>query len=188
MARAFTRSPASAVAAVLATFTMARLPVAAPPGSIARPVVPAAIRAPATERVVLQAHASGAQIYACRRGSDGQVQWVLEGPEATLRDSTGAVIGRHFAGPTWSLKDGSTVVGKAVAHVDSPDADSVPWLLVVVTHRSGRGLLARVNHIQRVSTHGGLPPASGCDASKLGAHGSSAYRADYLFYAPAADR
>ena len=187
MARAFTRS-ASAVAAVLATLTMARLPVAAPLGSIARPVVPPAISTPATERVVLQAHASGAQIYACGRGSDDQLQWVLEGPEATLRDSTGAVIGRHFAGPTWRLKDGSTVVGKAVAHVDSPNADSVPWLLVVVTHHSGSGRLAQVTHIQRVSTHGGQPPASGCDASKLGAQGRSAYQADYFFYAPAADR
>ncbi|HTX23301.1 MAG TPA: DUF3455 domain-containing protein [Steroidobacteraceae bacterium] len=187
MARAFVRSPASAVAAAFAIFAMARPPMAAPLGSAA-PSVPATISAPATERIVLEARASGAQVYACRRGSDGQVQWVLEGPDATLRDQTGTVIGRHFAGPTWKLKDGSAVRGKAVAHADSPDANSVPWLLVVVTHHAGSGLLAEVTHIQRVSTQGGQPPASGCEASKLGARARSPYRADYIFYAPAAAR
>jgi hypothetical protein len=153
----------------------------------ARPDVPDAIKAPAGEELVLQAHASGAQIYTCRQGADGKTQWLLDGPEAQLRDQKGSVIGRHFAGPTWQHKDGSEVKGKAVAQVDSPDADSIPWLLVEATTHSGNGELARVTSIQRIHTKGGRPPAAtDCDSSKLGVKVKSNYTADYYFFAPAA--
>ena len=69
--------------------------------AVSRPEVPDAIKAPSAEAVVLLVHASGAQIYACRESADGSPRWVLEAPEAQLRNETGAVIGRHYAGPTW---------------------------------------------------------------------------------------
>ena len=95
------------------------------------PVIPAEIKAPAGDKLVLKAHATGSQIYTCKAGTDGAFQWVLKEPDAQLHDSKGAVIGHHFAGPTWKHKDGSEVTGKASAHVDSPDPQSIPWLLVV---------------------------------------------------------
>jgi Protein of unknown function (DUF3455) len=82
---------------------------------IARPSVPGEIKAPATEEVVLVAHASGSQIYTCTPATDGPYAWKLKAPEAELRDSQGAMIGRHFAGPTWQLKDGSEVTGQVTA-------------------------------------------------------------------------
>jgi hypothetical protein len=151
----------------------------------ARPDVPDKIKAPADEEVVLMAHASGSQIYVCQAGADSKFAWVLKAPEAELRDPQGAVIGRHFAGPTWQLKDGSEATGKAVAKVDSPDADSIPWLLVSVTGHSGTGVLSRVTTIQRIHTKGGQPPSSSdCSAAKQGAETKSSYTADYYFYAP----
>jgi hypothetical protein len=151
-----------------------------------RPEVPEAITAPAAEALVLVAHASGAQIYACRNGADGSPHWVLEAPEAQLRNESGAVIGRHYLGPTWKLDDGSEVSGKASAHVDSPDSSSIPWLLVTATGHSGKGLLARVTSIQRIHTKGGNPPvASQCDSAALNTRARSPYTADYYFYAPA---
>jgi hypothetical protein len=164
--------------------TLVCLPVAnaqkAPP-----PDVPAAIQAPPGEAVVLLAHASGSQIYTCQAGADGKFTWTLKAPDAELKDDKGKVVGRHFAGPAWKLNDGSEVTGKAAAHVDSPDAGSIQWLLVNVVSHSGAGLFAKVTTIQRVHTHGGKPPAEGCDASHPNAETKSSYTADYYFYAPA---
>jgi hypothetical protein len=145
--------------------------------------VPSSIRAPAGEELILQAHASGAQIYVCQEASGGQARWILKAPDAVLRNSKGAVIIHHYAGPTWKHKDGSTVTGKAVAHADSPDPGSIPWLLVTATDHSGTGIMAHVTSVQRIHTKGGQPPdAATCDGSKLGAEARSAYSADYYFY------
>jgi hypothetical protein len=150
------------------------------------PNVPDAIRAHAGEEVVLVAHASGSQIYTCRAGTDGKFSWTLKAPDAELRDkdNEGKIIGSHFAGPTWKLKDGSEVTGKAVAHADSDDANSIQWLLVEAVGHAGNGLLTKVTTIQRVNTHGGKP-AAGCDESHHDTETKSSYAADYYFYAPA---
>ncbi|MBZ5682046.1 MAG: DUF3455 domain-containing protein [Acidobacteriia bacterium] len=149
------------------------------------PDVPDAIQVPAGLEVVLFARASGSQIYACQADADGKFTWTLKAPEAELHDRNDKVIGQHSAGPTWKLKDGSEVTGKAAAHVDSLDPDSIPWLLVNAVSHSGKGVLTSVTTIQRVHTHGGKPPADGCDESHKGAEAKSSYTADYYFYAPA---
>lgn len=146
--------------------------------------VPEKIKAPLGEVVVLRANASGSQIYTCQQGSDGKYAWALKAPDAELRDAQGKTIGRHFAGPSWKLNDGSQVTGKAAARVDSPDAGAIPWLLVTVTGHSGDGVLSRVTSIQRIQTHGGQAPANGCSAEKTGAETKSSYTAEYVFYAP----
>ncbi len=73
----------------------------------------------------------------------------------------------------------------ASSHGDSLDADSIPWLLVTVVSHAGKGLLTDVTTIQRVHTHGGKPPADGCDESHKAAETKSSYTADYYFFAPA---
>jgi len=148
--------------------------------------LPDQIKVPAGERLVFRAHATGAQIYVCQQGADGKSQWTLKGPEAQLHDRKGAVVGHHYAGPTWKHNDGSEVTGKASAKVDSPNPNSIPWLLVTATGHSGDGVFARVTSIQRIHTKDGqAPPAAGCDSSKLGTEAKSPYTADYYFYAPA---
>jgi hypothetical protein len=149
------------------------------------PQVPEQLKAPAGEEVVLQVHAAGAQIYTCQPGTDSKFVWTLKAPEAELRDQQGAIIGRHYAGPTWKHKDGSEVTGKAVARVDSPDSNAIPWLLVTATGHSGEGVLSRVTSIQRIHTQAGLPPrAADCNASQQNVEVKSDYTADYYFYAP----
>jgi hypothetical protein len=150
-----------------------------------RPEVPDAIQVPPGEEVVLFAHASGAQIYVCQGGAEGKFIWTLKAPEAVLKDRKDKIIGSHSAGPKWKLQDGSEVSGKATAHAESLDPDSVPWLLVNAVGHSGKGLLTNVTTIQRVHTHGGKPPAEGCDESHRDAETKSSYSADYYFYAPA---
>ncbi len=154
--------------------------------NIPRPDVPDKINAPSGEQVVLLAHASGSQIYVCQPGSDGKLAWTLKAPDAELHDQQGATIGRHYAGPAWKDNDGSEVTGKAVARIDSPDPDSIPWLLVTATGHSGKGVLSLVTSIQRVHTKDGLPPpAADCTAAKQNVEVKSSYTADYYFYAPA---
>ncbi len=152
---------------------------------ISRPQVPDAIQAHPGEEVVLLAHGSGSQIYTCQSDAAGKFSWTLKAPEAELKDQNNKVIGSHFAGPRWKLNDGSEVTGKAAAHVDSEDPSSIPWLRVDVVDHSGKGLLSNVTTIQRVHTHGGKPPAQGCDDAHRNAETKSSYTADYYFYAPA---
>jgi Protein of unknown function (DUF3455) len=179
------REPRRAGALVMVLGGLATLSQAQP---ISRPDVPEKIRAPAGENLVLLAHASGSQIYVCQRAasSDGALRWTLKAPEAQLRDQSGAVIAHHYAGPTWKHKDASTVSGHAVAQIDSPDAASIPWLLITATDHAGSGVFAAVSSVQRIHTKGGQPPpASECKASTVNAEKKSRYTADYYFYAAA---
>src|SRR5579862_5219259 len=155
-----------------------------PPAQESAPDVPDAIAVPAGLDPVLFVHAKGSQIYTCQTGADGKFVWTLKGPDAELHDRKDKVIGQHSAGPTWKLKDGSMVTGKAAAKVDSLDPDSIPWLLVKVVNHAGKGTLDTVTTIQRVHTHGGQAPAEGCDASHRDAETKVSYSADYYFYAP----
>ena len=145
--------------------------------------VPENLRPPATEKLLLQVHAKGAQIYVCR--ADGaKFAWTLKAPDAQLFDKDGKLFGKHFAGPTWEANDGSRVTGKAIANAPSPDGHSVPWLLVKVVDRSGEGTLAHVTSIQRINTNGGLAPASGCDSKAVDLEVRAEYSADYRFFVP----
>ena len=151
----------------------------------ARPEVPENLKTPAGEEVILAAHATGVQIYACQPGADQKFAWVLKAPEAELTDSAGKKIVHHFAGPTWKHMDGSELTGKVIAKHDAPKPDAIPWLLLAAASHTGEGILSRVTSIQRIHTEGGLPPAvNTCDAAASGKESRSAYAADYYFYAP----
>jgi hypothetical protein len=151
-----------------------------------KPEVPEKLAAPASENLVLQVHATGSQVYVCQAGADQKLAWTLKGPEAELSDSKGAVIGKHYAGPTWKHNDGSEVVGKVMAKQDAPEAGAIPWLLLAAASHAGNGVLAGVTSIQRIHTKGGQAPPSGCDDAHRGAETKAAYSADYYFYAPRA--
>jgi hypothetical protein len=139
-------------------------------------VFPDNLKPSANERATLQAHADGDQIYVC----DG-TSWMLSRPDAKLFTGSGKQIGSHFAGPTWEYSDGSRVMAKPVATA-TPNPDSIPWLLLKATDHQGEGIMKRVTSIQRLSTQGGKPPATGCDAQHKGQEARSHYTALYLFY------
>jgi hypothetical protein len=127
------------------------------------------------------------QIYDCRAAADDAARfgWVLRAPDARLLDARGDAIGRHFAGPSWELADGSSLVGEVKARRDSPEAGNIPWLLLAAKGTAGSGVLSPVAAIQRLHTEGGVAPAGGCDAAHAGAEARVPYKADYYFYAAA---
>src|ERR1700732_5299905 len=141
--------------------------------------VPEKLRPPANEQLLFRVHAKGDQVYICK-GEAGQVAWTLKAPDAQLFDQDGKPFGKHFAGPSWEAADGSRVTGKAVANEPSPDADSIPWLLVNIVSHDGTGVLSRATTTQRLNTSGGKAPSSGCDASHADQELRVPYSANYL--------
>jgi hypothetical protein len=145
--------------------------------------IPQQLQPSANEQLLLQVHAKGDQIYLCKEGVT-EFAWELKAPDAQLFDKDGKPFGKHFAGPSWQANDGSRVTGRAVANAPSPDPNSVAWLLITAVSHDGTGVLSRATTIQRISTKGGKPPASGCDSAHAGQEIRVPYTADYLFYAP----
>src|SRR5690349_12104232 len=76
--------------------------------------LPDAIAAPG-ESIVLTTHAVGQQYYQCKPGADGKLAWTFVEPGATLTADS-KVVGRHGAGPSWQLTDGSGITAKAVGN------------------------------------------------------------------------
>ena len=157
---------------------------AAPTGTVGKPDdVPAAIAVPSGHTLALTLKGNGLQNYECRVKADaaGGYDWVFVAPEAALRDKD-AIVGRHYAGPTWEYGDGSKVAGKVLANVAAPTAGNIPWLLLQGTASPAPGRLAGTTYVQRVNTTGGVAPSDVCNASTAGTKKDVRYSADYLFY------
>jgi hypothetical protein len=144
--------------------------------SAAQTPIPDALAAPG-EIVVLRVKADGDQVYDCKAGADGKLAWVLRGPMATLTEG-GEIIGYHYPGPTWELRDGSAVVGKMAASTPGATPDDIPWLKLDVASARGNGKLSGVTTVLRINTQGGKPDGA-CEAD--GASRKVPYTAEYLF-------
>lgn len=146
--------------------------------------VPEALNPPESATLALALPADGVQVYGCASAKPGEAPaWSLDGPHALL-GTRKDIGGTHFAGPIWQALDGSTVKGAKLSSADAPSANAIPWLLLSGTP-SAAGSFAHVTFIQRLDTVGGKAPASGCDASHLGAKVLVPYQAKYYFYCSA---
>ncbi|MGZ4982225.1 MAG: DUF3455 domain-containing protein [Methylobacter sp.] len=143
--------------------------------------IPEQIKVPAGYSPVLTVHAKGDQIYQCTVNK-GEYSWETQAPDAKLFDDQGNVVGNHTAGPLWEYKEGSQVVGKVLKKIDMAPGSAISWLLVEVVSHKGGGLFSNVSYINRINTHGGLAPSSGCNANHLGGEKRVPYTADYVFY------
>jgi hypothetical protein len=107
--------------------------------------------------------------------------WSFVAPEATLAEN-GAIVGHHFAGPTWaSDRDLSSVKGTVRERADGGPGN-IPWLLATGTSTSTPGRFANVTSVQRLATKGGVEPAAACGESNVGKEVRVPYTADYYFY------
>jgi hypothetical protein len=138
--------------------------------------VPTAVAEPDATIVAIY-HAEGAQIYECSLDAERRLTWHFREPIATLIDQ-GSTIGRHFAGPSWALTDGSGIIGKVIGSAPGQTPNDIPWLKLAVVNHRGAGKLTQVDIVQRINTNGGV--ASGpCDDA--GMFLSMPYSADYSF-------
>ena len=144
--------------------------------------VPAQLAPAADQDLSFFLDASGVQIYRCAATASGYA-WSFVAPDADLYlpGNPNTIVGHHFAGPTWEYIDGSTVVA-AKAAAATPDPGSIAWLLLVATSHGSDGRMSEVSSIQRLSTHGGNAPATGCDAAHAGDEADVPYTATYYFY------
>jgi hypothetical protein len=175
------------------------------------PPVPTNIQVPAGNKLFLVGHAVGTQNYICVPAGTG-VRFVLFTPQATLIDDEGEQLTTHYFSPnpfevntdpkvlgdhtiraTWQdSKDSSTVWGQVKPGNSSTDPNfveqgAIPWLLVtIVGHQdgpTGGDRLSGTTFIQRLNTHGGLAPSTGCTSlADLGNMTFVPYRTDYYFY------
>ena len=160
-------------------FFAAAVALVSPQSRAAEPAVPPSLAVPGGHRLAFVLEAEGAQIYTCA-ASGGSFAWVFQAPDAKLTEA-GAPAGTHYAGPTWEAPDGSKVVGAKV-EAATPDAASIPWLLLRAASHSGSGRMGDVTFVQRIRTSGGNAPAQGCDANDVGKVVRVPYRATYCFY------
>ena len=126
---------------------------------------------------ILVAHAEGAQLYECKPDASGVTMWTFREPIATLI-SGGKTIGRHYAGPTWALDDGSAVKGRLLASTPGASSSDVPLLKLSVAEHHGVGILNGVNLILRLNTHGGNLKGA---CATPGETRAQPYSADYDF-------
>ena len=147
------------------------------PLPVAAAEAPDAIAAPG-EALVATVQAAGAQVYECRLDAAGKLAWRFREPIATLMVE-GKTVGRHYAGPTWEMTDGSAVDAKASGRAPGASANDIPLLKLDVAARRGNGQLADVTTIQRLNTKGGV---AGGECTTYGALLSVPYTADYAFY------
>jgi hypothetical protein len=127
--------------------------------------------------------ARGVQIYECRTKKDqaDAYAWAFVAPEADLFDTSGKKIGKHYAGPHWESTDGSKVAGTVKERADAPQADAIPWLLLVTKSVGAEGSFSKITGIQRVNTVGGVEPKTACSQSTVGTTARVPYTADYYF-------
>jgi Protein of unknown function (DUF3455) len=150
----------------------------------AEPEVPGRIAVQDGNKVFLVGHAVGVQIYSCNATATGY-GWGLVAPRADLYDDHGNVIIKHFGGPSWQAKDGSSVMASRVDQV-TVDPSAITWVLLKA-HSGTAGpdgdRLAHTTYIQRIATTGGLAPAAAdCNAESVGDVVESPYTADYYFW------
>ena len=147
-------------------------------------MLPAAVQAPAGNRVAMETVGTGDITYECRAKANmaGQYEWVFVGPDAKLWDRGGKQVGKYYGPPaTWENMDGSKVTATQVAVSPAGDGN-IPLQLVKANPAMGNGMMAGTTYIQRVATKGGVAPSMACAAGNMGAKQVVKYQADYIFY------
>jgi hypothetical protein len=155
--------------------TMLAVPLLAAPANAVE--VPDAIAATG-ETLVTTVHAQGAQVYECQFNAFGDLAWQFREPIATLLVK-GKTVGRHYAGPTWEMSDGSVITATVAGRAQAASMWDIPMLKLTTATRRGSGQLDEVTTVQRINTSGGVADEP---CPYPGAYLSVPYTADYAFY------
>jgi len=199
--------PSACATALAVAFTIT-LAQPAQAYEIRPPRVPADIEVPPGNEVFLVGHGVGTQNYVCLPSatSPSGFAFTLFTPEATLFNGPKQVTTHFFSAnnnpdersdkgmirATWQHSRDTSAVWAKLFKPASSDPNfvaqgAIPWLLlqrVVAQEGPGGGdTLTATSFIQRVNTHGGSAPSSGCAAlADVGKTAFVPYTADYFFY------
>ena len=165
----------------LLTTTLLAITIPATFAFAQQPPASTSIEPPPGEKLLLELHGDGVQIYTCTLDKTA-LNWKFQGPEAKLTNSDGSDAGTHYAGPTWKLADSSEVKASMVGNKPAPDTRSIPWLLLKVASHAGTGKLQTADYITRTDTKGGVAPTSSCDNTHQNEQARVPYAATYRFY------
>jgi hypothetical protein len=199
------------LAGAVAVALTAAAPQPAYADKLTPPPVPANIQVPAGHKLFLVGHATGTQNYICLPTATG-FAFALFTPEATLFDDNGKqlvthffspnpheantnpkVLGEHMIRAAWQdSKDASTVWAYVQPGNSSTDPayvepGAVAWLLLTAAGTQdgpkGGDRLSDTTYIQRLNTHGGVAPGTGCATlDDVGNQAHVPYTTDYYFY------
>ena len=192
----------TSIAAVIAVVVLAAFSQPALADQITVPPVPPNINVTADEgRVYLVGHAIGTQNYICLPSGSG-VAYALFTPQATLADDNENQIITHFFSvnpandiirATWESSQDTSTIWAAVVPDGSSTAEpfvekgAIAWLKLQVEHHvdgpTGGRKLSSTTFVQRLNTHGGAAPLTGCASlTDVGHKAFVPYTADYFFY------
>ena len=103
------------------------------------------------DQTVLVVKGEGSQIHVCSTVAGGKLEWVYQGPRASLKVNNEAV-GRLQTGPIWTHDDKSSVTGgKVVASVPGETVKDWDWQRFDVTAK-GPGILAEVSSVIQLNS------------------------------------
>ncbi len=143
------------------------------------------VQVPAGNVVALETTAVGNLTYVCRNDipTAGSMGWALVTPSAKLYSREGQEIGTYSGPPaTWTLNDGSSVVGTQVAIEPVVGGIHIPLQLSTAQSRPAPGMLSNITYVQRVNTKNGADFVTNCTQSELGKTVVRPYSADYIFW------
>jgi hypothetical protein len=202
----------SMLVVVLAMAFVAALPKSAHADDITVPDMPDNIKVTGG-KAFLVGHAIGTQNYVCQPSGAGVAYILFTPQATLFGEDRGQIITHFFSPnpdqddpntdpkvvvangairATWQYRDTSRVWAATVPGGSSTDQKfvelgAVAWLkLKAVGHQdgpTGGDKLSSVTFVQRLNTHGGVAPSTGCASlSDVGNKAFVPYRADYFFY------
>ncbi len=175
------------LAATAALSLLGACSLVAPLQNLDQASLPADIRVPAGNVVVLQAQGRGDLLYECQavRRTPFEYTWLLRNPSLQLQDGRGNVV-TYYPGTRsrWVHSDGSEVIAREFVEV-SLSSGNMPLLRAKADPTEGRGALENVSYIQNLRNQGGVVTGKSCTAAALGMRMSVPYEADYVFWRPA---
>jgi len=184
--------------ALLGLSLIGALPQTAMAQTVTPPNVPPGLEVDAPNQAFRVGHAFGTQNYECQPADSlGRVAWTLFTPQATLFSDQNEQIITHFNSPnpaearvvraTWQDSEDTSIVWARAVATATVDPNAIAWVkLERVGTRvgpTGGTTLSDTTFVQRVNTHGGLAPSTGCDQlPDVGKRAFIPYTADYFFY------
>jgi hypothetical protein len=128
------------------------------------PAFPPELSVPHNARLLKIWTADGLQPYSCFSGTNGVLAWEPGKPTALMKETDGSPAGRQD-GLTWTLPQGTSIVGKVAGHAT---VEGKPAYLFITAVPGGSETDSRIRYIQRIVLNSASAPKEACNDKHLG--------------------